>query len=391
VLAVFFVGFLGWAALAPLDAAVVAPGVVVVSGSRQTLQHREGGTITAIDVTEGQHVKAGQILVELSAPSVLAEERSLFAEVVDLQMQRAGLLAEIAGQPRVAQPAEWASLSPEDRPVAQDSYNRYLANHGGGRPSSEYSERIIGLQNELVSVDRQSALANEELTGMRRLADQGMAPLTRVRSLERDVAGLDGRKAELRANIAAARESRASDLSQIESRLANEQPRLAGLREQLERMRMRAPVDGTVMALNVHTIGGVVGAGERVLDIVPEHQPLIIEAQVRPEDADDLKVGMTTEVRITAFRGRRLPILNGFVREISADRMEDARTGRAYFRAQVEVSPTEIRRAVAALASGGQFRAGLPAEIIVPERKRTALQYLLEPLNQALWRSFREN
>jgi HlyD family secretion protein len=138
----------------------------------------------------------------------------------------------------------------------------------------------------------------------------------------------------------------------------------------------------------VHTVGGVVSAGERLMDIVPAGQELIVEAQVRPEDADDLEPGQITEVRITAFGGRNLPIVHGEVRQVSADRFTDERTGLAYFRAQVAVPRTELDKLSA--AGGRRLRAGLSAQIIIPTRSRTALQYLLEPFNQTLWRSLRE-
>jgi HlyD family secretion protein len=163
---------------------------------------------------------------------------------------------------------------------------------------------------------------------------------------------------------------------------------LTGARERLELTRLRAPAAGRVVGLTVHTVGGVVRPGERVLDIVPEGQDLVVEAQVRPEDADNLEVGQTTEVRITAFGGRSMPLVHGEVRQVSADRFTDEHTGRAYFTTQVVVPQAEMARLTH--ASGRSLRAGLPAQVVVPTRKRTALQYLFEPLNQSMWRSLRE-
>jgi HlyD family secretion protein len=126
------------------------------------------------------------------------------------------------------------------------------------------------------------------------------------------------------------------------------------------------------------------------MDIVPDGQDLVIEAQVKPEDADSLNLGMRTEVKITAFSGRNLPIIDGRVTRISADRLQDEHTGQGYFLTEVTVSGVEMARLTQTDATR-RLRAGLPAEIVVPTRKRTALQYLLEPLNQTLWRAFREN
>jgi HlyD family secretion protein len=141
----------------------------------------------------------------------------------------------------------------------------------------------------------------------------------------------------------------------------------------------------------VHTVGGVVRPGERLMDIVPDEQDLLIEARARPEDADNLDVGQRAEVKITAFNGRDLPIVYGEIRNVSADRFVDERTGAAYFLVSVGVAPEEARPLASSTGGVRRLRAGLPAQIVVATRKRTALQYLLEPLNSMLWRSFRED
>lgn len=389
-LLVFFVGFGGWAAFAPLDAAVVAPGVVVVSGNRQTVQHRDGGIVSALNVQEGDRVTRNQVLIELGAPEVVAQERALLSQVVDLQMQRARLTAERTGSRGLARPPEWAAFSPEDREVAEAAYQRHQREvRGGGRGSwSPFDARIAGYQGEISAINRQEALMQEELSGMRELAAEQLVPLTRVRALERGLAELQGRRSELTAMIASTQQERHQDLRTVDARLAELAPQLAGARERLELTRLRAPADGTVVGLQVHTVGGVISPGQRVLDIVPEGQDLIIEAQVRPEDADDLAAGQRTEVRITAFGGRNLPIVYGEIRQVSADRFTDERDGRAYFVTQIGVPREELSRLTESAGRG--LRAGLPAQVIVPTRKRTALQYLFEPLNQTLWRSLRE-
>lgn len=389
-LLVFFVGFGGWAAFAPLDAAVVAPGVIVVSGNRQTVQHRDGGIVSRLAVKEGDRVQRGQVLIELGAPELVAQEQALLSQVVDLQMQRARLTAEQTGARELAPPAEWAALPPEDRAAADAAFERHRREAGRGAWSA-YDARIAGYRGEIASIGRQEALLRDELAGMRELADEQLVPLTRVRALERSLAELEGRRAELQALIASTQQERYEDMRRVDAELAELAPQLAGARERLELTRLRAPADGTVVGLQVHTVGGVVQAGQRVMDIVPDGQELIVEAQVRPEDADDLEPGQTTEVRITAFGQRNLPIVHGQVRQISADRFTDERTGAAYFLAQVAVPPDELERLTSESAGGRRLRAGLPAQVIVPTRKRTALQYLLEPLNQSLWRSLRED
>lgn len=391
-LALFFIGFGGWAAFAPLDAAVVAQGVVVVSGNRQTVQHRDGGIISRLAVREGDQVQQGQILIELGATEVVAQARGLLSQVVDLQMQRARLTAEQTGAHTMERPAEWASLTPEERVEAEAAFERHEREVSVGRSGawSEYDARIAGYRGEIASLNRQESLLNDELAGTRELAEEQLVPITRVRALERSLAEIQGRRSELSGQIAATLQERNQELRRVEARLAELAPQLAGAREQLEQTRLRAPVAGVVVGLAVHTEGGVVRAGERLMDIVPIDQELLIEAQVRPDDADDLEVGQVTEVRITAFGGRNLPIVHGRVQQVSADRFTDERTGAAYFLARVTVPREELQRLESVQSGSRRLRAGLSAQVIIPTRKRTALQYLLEPLNQMMWRSLRE-
>ena len=387
ILIAFFVGFLGWPAFAPLDAAVVAQGVVVVSGNRQSVEHREGGVISRLAVDEGAHVTRGQILIELGSPEIVAQQQALLSQVVDLQMQRARLAAERTGSRRLQRPAEWTALQTEDRAAADAAFERHQREVASGA-WSPFDARIAGYRGEISALNDQERLLRDELVGMRELAADQLVPMTRVRALERALAELQGRRSQLTAAIASTQQERDQDQRTIDARLAELAPQLAGARERLELTRLRAPVDGVVVGLAVHTVGGVIRPGARVLEIVPEGQELIVEAQINPQDADDLEPGQSTEVRVTAFGGRNLPIVNGVVRQISADRFTDERTGEAYFRAQIAVSREEQERL--ASAAGRALRAGLPAQIVVPTRKRTALQYLLEPLNQSLWRSLRE-
>ena len=398
VFASFFVLFLGWAAFAPLDAAVVAPGVVVVSGARQTVQHRDGGIISNILVEDGQRVEQGEILIELSAPEVLARKEALLSQVLDLQMQRAQLMAQQAGRTQIEAPREWVALPPEDRETAAVALERHRREAAARRAAlrsqragNAVDARIAGYQEEIVSINRQDQLLEDELTGVRSLAERGLMPLTRVRALERAQAELDGRRAALRASIATALEDRAEQTRDIEARLAQLLPQLAGARAELENTLLRAPVSGVIVGLQANTLGGVIRAGEPVMDIVPEGQDLIVEAQVRPEDADDVHPGLQSEVRITAFSGRSMPLLTGEVERISADRFTDERSGAAYFLARVSVPQPQLQRLADDPRTRAQVRPGLPAQVVIPTRKRTALQYFLEPLNQTLWGSFRES
>ncbi|MDZ4775909.1 MAG: HlyD family type I secretion periplasmic adaptor subunit [Alphaproteobacteria bacterium] len=418
----FFIVLGGWAALAPLDAGVVAPGVVVVSGYRQAVQHRDGGTVSALHVLEGDRVTRGQILLEFTASEIQATERALFGQFVELDATRARLLAESAELRTIPVPANWAAFSGADRALAetilarqQREMNTRKSSLGAqvgvlGQRRQQLNSRIAGYQDQIKSLDRQNVLIGDELTGLKSLAEKGLVPLPRIRALERQQAEIDGRRGELVASIQQTREAmgetslqslslvgekaedRAAGLRDVETRLADVSPRLEAARAQLERTRVRAPASGIVVGLTANTVGGVVTPGSRIMDVVPENQPLVIEARVRPEDADDITPGMKTEIRFSGLTGRATPILRGTVKRISADRFTDERTGMGYFLAEAEAPREELERVVMTNgAAAVVLKAGMPAELVVPLRKRTALQYLLEPLDQAFWRSFRQH
>ena len=415
----FFVVLMGWAAFAPLDAGARAPGVVAVSGNRQSVQHREGGVVTAIHVREGQMVEAGQLLVEMAAPDVRATERALTSDYLILLAQRARLMAESRGQTSFAQPAEFADLRPEDRPLAAQAMQlqrAQIAARAGsmsaqesvlGQRSRQLGEQQSGYSRQIAALRDQQRLLAEEIAGLKEIEAKGFASANRIRALERALADLKGREAAMVAEIARAGEGQgetrmqalsirrstqeqvATELRDTQARLSEVLPRLIAAREQLEQAEVRAPASGQVVGLTVHTVGGVVQPGQTLMDIVPTNRMLVIQAQVEPRDADDVFVGQTAQVRFTSVHDTTLPLLTGRVRTISADSFTDENTGRTYFKAEIEVPAAELAK-VRDVLGRGQLRPGLPVEVVMNVRKRTALQYILEPLTSNWWRSLRE-
>jgi HlyD family secretion protein len=415
----FFVILLGWAAFAPLDAAVPAQGVIAISGNRQTVQHREGGVVTAINIREGQRVNAGDVLIEMAAPDLKAQERALTSDYLTNLAQRARLMAERAGQRNFAPPIEFASLSPEDQVLAAQALalqraqlNARLASISAqqsvlGQRSLQLGEQQGGYSEQITSLREQQRLLADELAGMREIEKKGFASVNRIRALERALADLKGREAAMRSEIARAGEGKgetrmqsvsietnaleqvATELRDTQARLSDVLPKLIAVREQLQRARVRAPVSGQVVGLTVFTIGGVVAPGQTLMEIVPDRRALVIQAQVAPNDADDVYVGQEAQVRFVSVHDRTLPLLTGKVRTISADSFTDEKTGRSFFRAEIEVTPEQLKR-VGGTLGHGQLRPGLPVEVLLNVRKRTALQYILEPLTRNLWGSLRE-
>jgi len=416
----FFVLFLGWAAFMPLDAGVDAPGQIAVAGNRQSVQHRDGGVVTAIHVREGQHVRAGDVLVELSAPELKASERALTSDYLTLLAQRARLLAERSGQRNFAPPPECATLSADDRAIAaqvmQLQRSEMSARSGAisaqqsvlGQRASQLVQQQTGFVKQRQSLQEQQRLIGEELTGLKSIADKGFASMNRVRQLERAQADLQGQEAQMVSEYARAGEGIGetkmqslsvsrdrlaqieSDLKDTQSKLSETLPKLVATREQLERSQVRAPATGQVVGLQVFTVGGVVAAGQKLMDIVPDGKELVIQAQLNPTDADDAFAGQSAQIRFVAVHNRSLPLFTGTVRTVSADSFSDEKTGRSYFRAEIVVPESELNK-VRSVLGRGELRPGLPVEAVLTVRKRTALQYLMEPLTGALWRSGHED
>lgn len=416
----FFVVLLGFAALTPLDAGAFAEGIVTVSGNRQTVQHRDGGIVTSINVKEGALVDAGDVLLTVSAPEVVATERGLTGEAIALQAQRARLLAERDGRASVPAPPEFANLSDEDRAIADEALRGQqllfearrasLGNERGllSQKVRQQREQIGGYEEQIHFNREESRLIDEELEGLRELQKRGFVSKSRLRSVERTAASLDGNYGALRAEVArtsegigetrlriasidrSLMEEVANELRGIQVRLSEILPRLSAAREQLERSQVRAPSSGRVVGLAVFTVGGVVAPGETLMQVVPQDRSLIVQAKALPTDADDLKIGMKTQIRFPALQERNMPILEGRVANVGADSLEDERTGMRYFLLEVEVPPEQLE-VIRGFREDGGLRPGLTAEVMVPLRKRTALSYLIEPLTQALWRAGREH
>ncbi len=414
ILLAFFVLFLGWAAFAPLDAGAYAQGQIAVSGNRQAVQHREGGVVGSLHVAEGDTVRQGQVLLTLTSGELRATERGVAGQVYALLAQRARLVAERDGLATIPVPAEFADLAPADAALAQESLRiqrlQFQARRSGrttetgvlGQRIAQLNEQIAGYERQIAANQEQRRLIEDELAGMRSLAERGYAPLTRVRALERAAAQLDGELGSLRAQIARSREAVgetrlqmsgvttrmgedvADQLRQIDVQLNELRPRLAELRAQIARSEVKAPVSGQVVGLTIFTEGGVIQPGQTLMEIVPDDASQVIVAQISPTDIDNLKVGQTTEVRFPGLRERNPPVIHGRVTRISADSFTVEESGASYFRAEIVVPAAEMEKLGRTASS---LRPGAPVEVVVLLRKRTALAYLLEPLTNNLWRS----
>jgi HlyD family type I secretion membrane fusion protein len=415
----FFGLILGAAALIPLHAGAMAQGIVAVSGSRQLVQHREGGILAELDVGEGQLVRAGQQLALVSQSSLTADERSLSGEVITLLAQRERLKAQISGLSNFAEPTEFANLSKDDRLLADEAMRgqrqvlraqreSLIAQRGVLGQRAGQSQSMIGAAQYQATANReQRRLIGEELDGLVDLAGRGFVSKTRVRELERAAAQLDGEYGALTSEMARSRQSigesqmqavslgsqqvadSAGQMREVQVRLAELQPRLIAAREQLARATVRAPTEGHVVDLKVHTVGGVISPGETLMQIVPDNRELVIQAKMLPNDADSIRIGMISQVRFSSLHDRNLPALEGKISKVSADALEDERTGMRYFTIEVVVPASELDK-IRSTHGESAIRAGIPAEVLIPLKKRSALSYLLDPIFSTFWKSGRE-
>lgn len=408
-------GFGIWSAVAPLSAAIIAPGVVKVERNRKTVQHQEGGIVKAILVKDGDRVRAGQTLVVLEDERVAASVEVLRGQIDAEQAKTARLEAEREYRPALAFPAEL-----QERARANPKLAELLASEAGffkaKRDALEDQQRLLrsqieeskrqvaALEHEVAAETTAIALMKEELEANRRLVDQGFVQKTRILGLQRSVAEYEARYGEHLADMSEARQrmadlelrivnlrnsyiqQAADELTMTRNRLFDLQERLRPSLDAQARQKIVAPVAGEVVDNKVHTVGGVIGPREPIMDIVPLENPLIVEAQVGVEDIDELRVGMEAEVMLSAYKRRTTPMVHGKVSYVSADRLVERTSGKPYYVAHVTVDEASLAQA----GAGIKLSAGMPAEVYIRTRERTALDYLLEPVTDTLRRSLRE-
>ena len=409
-----FFGLLGsWAALAPVAGAAIAPGVTKVEGHRQSVQHRFGGTVKQILVHDGDHVERGAVLMRLDDSGARAKVTSLTALRDSLKALEARLVAERDGAAavtfdptlisRLKEPTV-ASAIANQQALFRDRTQQFASEQAVLRQKiAQVREQIAGAQVQAESADRQRTLIHQELEDTRTLYEKGYSPKTKVLALERSESALVGEAGGHRAEIARAeqaigeteisieqaKEARLTDIANqlhdTQTKLAELTPQLEDARDELAHTELTAPASGDVVGMTVFTEGGVIAPGARVLDIVPSVGPPIVEARVRPEDIHDVSDAATAEIRMTGMVGRQRPALTGAVEVVSADRLEDSRTGVPYYSARIRVDPQSLRK------SGIALQPGMPTEVLIATKSRTVLDYLLSPLRDQIARGLRED
>jgi HlyD family secretion protein len=406
-------GLGGWAATAQISGALIAPGAVVVDTNVKKVQHPTGGVVGEVLVHDGDLVKAGDVVVRLDDTVTKASLAIVTKNLDGLWARAARLEAEQQGLDKVVFPRmllDRASDPDVKNVIASETKLFEVRTTGRTGQKAQLRERVTQLNEEIGGLiaqekakDQEIALVEKELVGVRSLYDQHLVQLTRLTTLERDAARLNGERAQYVASKAQAKgkitetelqiiqvdkdlvSDVSKDLRETNDKIGEFVERKVTAEDQLRRIDIRAPQDGMVLQSTVHTVGGVITAGDAIMMIVPQTDALSVEAKVNPQDIDKLQIGQKTLLRLSAFNQRTTPELNGVVSRVSPDVTTDQRTGQSYYTIRVSLPPEEVAR-----LGDVKIIPGMPVEAFVQTGDRTMLSYLIKPLNDQLMRAFRE-
>lgn len=403
----------GWAAMANIDSAVVATGVVSVESKRKAVQHLEGGIVREINVRNGDRVEQGQILFRMDSTNSYANYVAVRRQLDAALGLEARLVAERDPNQQIAFPIELTmrSSDPEVARIIEDEQVQFRERRASlmghinvlKKRITQYGNEIEGLDRERQSAEQQLYFIQDELVGVSDLAKRGLVAKTRESSLEREKARLSGVIGRNQADSAKAQnainemeiqiqqiqqqfqEQVSQNLADIRLKIGDLRERMRVAQDVLKRVEIVAPRAGIVHNLKIFTLGGVIRPGETLLEIVPEDDDLVVEVHVEVNDIDRIHTGLEAEVRFPAFHSRSTPLIIGTLQDISRDRLIDENTRMPYYLAQVAVRDTDVPTNLKE-----RLRPGMPAEVVFPTGERTVLDYLTRPLTEAVTTSFRE-
>lgn len=412
-----FGGFLLWAAFAPLDEGIPGTGIVSVDTNRKTLQHQKGGVVEAILVREGQRVKAGEVLLRLNDTELTSQIDIVLGQSFLAKAMLSRLLAERDDSAKVTFPDDLIEAGKSDQRAeeAMRSQSRLFAARRAALSSElgTMDETIVGFNNQIVGLQSiqtgkktQIELLEKELSSLRGLAEEGFVPRNKLYELERILADLSGTRGGDLAQIARAQASinemklrklqrKEEFRKEVETQISDVQKEVGARRDQLNALRdeflrtvIKAPADGYVVGLEAHTIGGVIRPGDRIMDLVPEGDVLVVEAQLPVNLIDKVQVGQLANMHFQiVLGGGAQPAIEGKVVRISADRITDQRTGAPYYSARIELTS---RGEAEIVKHKIKVQAGMQVDVVVVTGERTVLQYLIRPLMSRLTSGMKE-
>jgi HlyD family secretion protein len=403
----------GWFFFVPLAGAVVVPGNLVVQSNVKSIQHPTGGVVAEIAVQNGSHVGAGDLLVRLDATQAQASLQMVSKQLDEVRAKIARLSAERDDLGQIEIPPQLAARADNDTVKSllaseQSLFKaRFSARHSQKdllqSKVAQLTEEISGLDTQVESRAKQIELIQGELAGVQDLYDKRLVPLTRLTTLQREAARLDGERGQLISSIAETkskigeaqlqivridqdfRTEVVKDLGEAQGKEAELVERGVAAQDLLDRIEIRAPTSGVIHQLAAHTIGGVVKAGDSIMEIVPDTEDLQVEARLQPQDIDHVHAGQTAFVRFSAFNQRTTPQLTGTVSYVSADTSRDQQTNTSFFTVRVTLPEDERRR-----LAGQQLVPGMPAEVFMQTGSRTMVSYMFKPIAEQMRRAFVE-
>ncbi|MCB1517086.1 MAG: HlyD family type I secretion periplasmic adaptor subunit [Hyphomicrobiaceae bacterium] len=402
----------GWLSLAPLSSAVIAGGTIVVETAVKKVQHSTGGIVSEIYVQDGDHVNLGDPLILLD-DTVAKASRDIYQSQVDEMLARQSRLqAEVNGASTIdfgtlearKENSEVAELMAREQRVFDTRLQSKISQQNQLRERiGQINQEIEGLQSQAAAAETSTQLVQKELDGVRDLYAKNLVSITRVNNLERDLASLQGQNGQLLAEIARARgriietelqisqldtdyrDNSLATLSDTQAQLAELNERLTAAQDQLDRVMIRAPREGIVHELSVHTVGGVVGAGELLMEIIPTADKLVIDAKVAPQDVDRVSIGQEVHIHLHAGNSRMTPDLVGTLTRVSPDLVVDDRTGYGYYTVRVALEDDAQEK-----LEDLTLIPGMAATIYIQTGARTALEYLSKPLVEQISKTFQE-
>ncbi len=403
-----FAGAGGWAATTQLRGAIIASGVIKVDRNLKSIQHRDGGIVSEIAVKEGDIVSKGQIMLRLDDAQTRAELSIVKTQLVELTARQARLIAERDNEEEIvfapAFVAEFPLISSGERRLFEGNRrNRQNQKQQLQYGISQLEEELKGLVAQHDAKADELKLVQIEHGKIKGLADKKLIDTSRKYVIDREIAKLTGESGEIQANIArsrarmseiqvqiiaideAARTEAQRELSVVEPKLSELRERRVAVEDRLSRTDIRAPLSGTVNELFVHTIGGVITPAEKLLTLVPAGATLKIEARLSPTDIDQVFIGQEARMRFSAFNQRATPELDGSIAYVSAATSTDPTTGQIFYLADVAVPATELAR-----LGENKLLPGMPVEVFVSTKERTAMSFLSKPLTDQFSRAFRE-
>jgi HlyD family secretion protein len=404
----------GWAAWAMLEGAVVAAGIVKVDQNLKEVQHRDGGIVKTLSVSQGDLVKEGQVLATLDDIQIKAEHLIVRSQLMEALGRRARLAAERDNLPSIEFPSDLRALfaaSADD--VIQGETKMFIGNKFARDSQKEQlelsigqtGEEIRGMESRLSAKREEIEIVGAEREKLQMLFDRKFIEYSRVYAAQRDFARIKGEQGEIQASIARAKvrtselrvqiiavDQNASTEAQkemrtVEARIAELQERKLAIEDRLSRTEIRSPATGYINELFAYTVGGVITPAAKIATVVPENAELKFEIRISPADIDQVKIGQPARVRLTSFNRTTTPELKAKVEMVSPASSRDPATGQEHFIGHVRLLPSD---AGIVQNAGLKLVPGMPAEVFVSTQERTAASYLTKPITDQIHRAMKE-